>query len=103
MDSKSGQNQLDHATYREIMGDLLQPISSEGLDFETLKRLYESKVVYLENLRVKCFKEMNSDRGSLFTAEDHALILKAAAEANRQLRQVVLLAITDNLAKRQVS
>jgi len=103
VDSKGSHNQLDYATYREIMGDLLQPISSEGLDLDTLKRLYESKVVYLENLRIKCFVEMNSDRGSHFTAEDQALIVKAAAEANRQLRQVVLLAITDNLAKRQVS
>jgi hypothetical protein len=100
---KGSQNQLDYVTYREIMGDLLQPISSEGLDFDTLKRLYESKVVYLENLRIKCFKEINSGRGSHFTSEDHTLIIKASAEANKQLRQIVLLAITDNLAKRQVS
>jgi len=96
-------HQLDYATYREIMGDLLLPISGEGLDFDTLKRLCESKVVYLENLRVKCFKESNRPGGSHFTPEDHALIIKATVQANLQLRQVVLLAITDNLAKRQVS
>ncbi len=103
MEVKANQNQLDYATYREIMGDLLQPISGDGLDFDMLKRLCESKVVYLENLRVKCFKGMNQARGSYFTVDDHALIIKATTEANRQLRQVVLLAITDNLAKRQVS
>lgn len=103
MEVKGNQTQYDYATYREIMGDLMQPISAEGLDLDTLRRLYESKVVYLENLRIKCFKEMNSGRDSHFTADDHALIIKASAEAVRQLRQVVLLAITDNLAKRQVS
>lgn len=85
------------------MGDLLQPISAEGLDLDTLRRLYESKVVYLENLRVKCFREINAGNASHFSSEDFILILDALAEANRQLRQVVLLAITDNLAKRQVS
>ena len=96
-------HQYDYETYREIMNDLLQPISGEGLDSETLRRLYESKLVYLENLRLKCFREINSGRQTHFTADDHTLIVKALGETTRHLRQIVLLAITDNLAKRQVS
>ncbi len=103
MEITGSHNQFDYPTYREIMGDLLLPISGEGLDFDTLKRLCESKVVYLKNLRVKCFKETNSANGSHFTVEDQALIVEASVQASLQLRQVVLLAIADNLAKRQVS
>lgn len=95
--------QTDYTTYCEIMGDLLKPIAAEGLDLDTLRRLYESKVVYLENLRIKCFREMNSEGETHFSAEDYALIIAAATEAQRQLRQVVLITITDNLAKRRVS
>ena len=96
-------SQYDYETYREIMSDLIHPISAEGLDFDTLRRLYESKLVYLDNLRIKCFREINSGRETHFTASDHSLIVKAHGETTKQLRQVVLLAITDNLAKRQVS
>lgn len=37
----------DYDTYKEIMGELPKPIIADGLDLETLKRLYESKAVYL--------------------------------------------------------
>jgi hypothetical protein len=96
-------SQYDYETYQEIMSDLIQPISAKDLDFDTLRRLYESKLVYLENLRIKCFREINSGRETHFTADDHALIVKAHGETVRYLRQTLLLAITDNLAKRQVS
>lgn len=83
----------DYETYREIMEDLLKPISSEGLDAETLKRLYESKMVYLENLRIKCFKEVNGNRESHFSHDDYKLIVRAGVETRKQLRDVVLSAI----------
>lgn len=88
----------DYETYREIMEDLLKPISGEGLDLETLKRLYESKMVYLENLRVKCFKELNGGRDCYFSHEDYKLIVRAGIETRKQLRQVVLNAIHTRLS-----
>ncbi|MBM4253866.1 MAG: hypothetical protein FJ146_18005 [Deltaproteobacteria bacterium] len=93
----------DFATYREIMGELLRPIEGHGLDVDTLKRLYESKLVYLENLRVRCFLELNSAAGGHFTMNDYKLILQASAETNRHLRNLILLAISTNLKKRTAS
>jgi hypothetical protein len=90
----------DFATYREIMGELLRPIEAHGLDAETLKRLYESKLVYLDNLRVRCFIELNSGRAGHFTMQDYQLILQAIGETNRHLRDLILLVITSNLKKR---
>ena len=91
----------DYETYREIMGELLRPIEAHGLDVDTLKRLYESKLVYLENLRVKCFKEANGGGGH-FTMDDYRLILKALAETNRHLRDLILLALDTSMKKRSV-
>jgi hypothetical protein len=88
----------DYETYKEIMEDLLTPIASEGIDPETLKRLYESKMVYLENLRAKCFKEVNRDTGSHFTHTDYELIVRANAETRKQLRHVILAAIQVRLS-----
>jgi hypothetical protein len=93
----------DYETYREIMGELLRPIDAHGLDVDTLKRLYESKLVYLENLRVQCFVELNGGKGGHFTMDDYRLILQALAETNRHLRDLILVAINTNLKKRSVS
>ena len=88
----------DYETYHEIMEDLLNPIQSEGLDFETLKRLYESKLVYLENLRVKCFFEMNLQEASAyFTVEDYRVIMMAIKQTHLNLRKLVLLAVSCSL------
>ena len=91
----------DYETYAAIMGELLRPITAEGLDSDTLKRLYESKLVYLENLRAKCFWEMNRTAASPFSVEDYSLILKAVQQTRGHLRDAILLAINSNLAKRQ--
>jgi hypothetical protein len=96
----------DYETYREIMGELLRPIAAEGLDVDTLKRLYESKLVYLENLRVKCFIELNGgnkEGPSHFKMDDYQLILQAVSETNRHLRELMLVAITNNLRRLKVS
>jgi lipase chaperone LimK len=94
---------IDYETYREIMGELLQPIDGEGLDTDTLKRLYESKMVYLENLRVRCFIEMNQPSSGFFTQEDYQLILTATQRTSSHLRELVLCAMTSGLARRKVS
>ena len=93
----------DYETYREIMNELLQPISATGLPDDTLKRLYESKMVYLENLRVKCFRELNNEKfTSHFSQGDYQLILKAIQQTRQHLRDLVMLVISANLAKRNV-
>ena len=70
----------DYETYREIMGELLSPIMADGLDGDTLKRLYVSKSVYLENLRMKCFIDLNKENSrSYFTWKDYEIIVKARA------------------------
>lgn len=93
----------DYETYREIMGELMQPISGAGLDDDTLRRLYESKLVYLENLRTKCFWEVNTQEKSYFSTEDYRLIVSALNTTKEHLKNIILLAITNNLAKRKVS
>lgn len=92
----------DFETYKEIMGELMQPISAQGLEPDTLKRLYESKLVYLENLRVKCFYEVNGKGKTFFTIDDYNLILLALQETRRHLRDLILIVISNNLAKRNV-
>lgn len=90
----------DYETYHEIMGDLLSPIRSDGLDPETLKRLYESKLVYLENLRSKCFFAMNvRPAQGYFTLEDYQVILKAIVQTRLHLRDLILLALTCSLER----
>jgi hypothetical protein len=91
----------DYETYREIMGELLRPIEVEGLDVDTVKRLYESKLVYLENLRVKSFCELNTGQPTPFTFDDYRLILKALGETQRHLRSLIRLAIETNLGRRK--
>ncbi len=92
----------DYETYREIMGELIKPILAEGLDAETLKSLYESKAVYLENLRMKCFKELNSEkRVSHFTWDDYHLICRAIKENTSHVRQLILVAVTAKLETRK--
>ncbi|MFW7380965.1 MAG: hypothetical protein ACOH5I_19270 [Oligoflexus sp.] len=93
----------DYETYREIMDELVKPIVGEGLDPETLKSLYESKAVYLENLRVRCFSELNHLKGTHFTWDDYQLILRAMQQTKNHVRQLILLVLRDKLSKRKVS
>jgi hypothetical protein len=79
------------------MDDLLKPIAADGLDLDTLKRLYESKLVYLENLRVKCFKDMNFGKETHFTTQDYKIIVEAASQTRDHLRGIVLGAINSRL------
>jgi hypothetical protein len=94
----SRKTSTDYETYKEIMEDLLKPINSDDIDVETLKRLYESKLVYLQNLRVKCFRELNQTKPSHFSQDDYKLIVRACAETRNQLRNVVIDAIQAKLS-----
>lgn len=95
--------ETDYQTYKQIMGELIQPIVATGLPDETLKRLYESKLVYLENLRLKCFREINNASSSAhFQQSDYELILAALSKTREHLREVVMVVIHTNLNKRKV-
>ena len=84
---------LDYSTYKEVSGDLLSPIASEGLDVDTLKRLYLSKLVYLNNIREKCFRDVNTDK-TPFKVEDLEHICKAIKSTNQHLRELVVSKLT---------
>lgn len=91
----------EYETYAQIMGELLAPITQEGVEPETLKRLYESKLVYLENLRVKCFRALNSKASGPFKMDDYHLILQATRQTQGHLRELILVTLTENLARRK--
>ncbi len=91
----------DYETYKEIMGELMKPIMAEGLDPETLKSLYESKAVYLENLRIKCFKELNGKHQSFFSWDDYDLVKRAIEENRNHVRNLILVAVNEKLDRRK--
>lgn len=78
----------DYETYTRIKWELHRPIQDESLDFETLKRLYESKIVYLERLRVKCFSAINQKTPGLFTIQDYEYILIALQSTKKHIQAV---------------
>ncbi|SME97411.1 hypothetical protein [Pseudobacteriovorax antillogorgiicola] len=92
----------DYETYQEIMGELLKPIIADGVDHDTLKRLYESKAVYLENLRIKCFMEMNGKQDSHFSKDDYQLILRAIEENRKHVRSLILCVFNEKLSKSKI-
>ncbi len=87
----------DYETYTQIKWELHRPIQEEGLDVETLKRLYESKLVYLERLRLKCFMAINQAPQTLFTVQDYEYILIALQSTKAQVRQLVRSALEKSL------
>jgi hypothetical protein len=84
----------DFETYSQIKWELHRPIQDEGIDFETLKRLYESKLAYLEKLRVRCFSAMNLDNASPFQMQDYEYILIAIQTTKDHLRDLIRTAST---------
>jgi len=91
----------DYETYQEIMSDLLRPIEARSIAGEVLVRLYQSKLVYLENLRTKCFYEMNAAFGEgKFTSNDYALIVEAIRSTRANIKVAVLAAIEENIGRR---
>ena len=89
---------LDYDTYIEISEDLLNPIVGEGLDLDTLKRLYMSKLVYLNNLRKQCFMDINK-LNSTFSSSDLAHITGAIQFTNTHIRELVLKSVKDALQR----
>lgn len=93
----------DYETYKEIMSELLQPIPSNDLDQETIRKLYESKLVYLQNLRLKCFNQINRSEEAHFTVADYELILSALKQTRIHIKEMILSSMEkalDNYAGR---
>jgi hypothetical protein len=87
---------LDYDTYIEVSEDLLNPIVGEGLDVDTLKRLYLSKLVYLKNLRRQCFFDINKTSAT-FSSTDLAHITGAIKYTNSHLRELILKSVREAL------
>ncbi len=95
------EHKIDYETYKEVMGELALPIEVKGLDSDTVKRLYESKLVYLENLRVNCFRDINSKGQSRFTIADYELVLLAIHVTRTHLRESILQVISERIEKKK--
>lgn len=89
----------DYETYREIVDELLRPIRADGVDPETLKKLYESKMVYLEGLRLSCFRELNQKNETRFQPSDLKTIVKAITRTDKDLKQLILTELQSTLQK----
>lgn len=66
---------LSYESYQVIKSELHEAIDEKGLDIVILKRLYESKLRYLEQLRVNCFREINLNPETSFTPSDLGFII----------------------------
>ncbi|MBP6218875.1 MAG: hypothetical protein KA436_09840 [Oligoflexales bacterium] len=89
----------DYETYLEIREDLQEPLRTAGLELETVKELYLSKLVYLETIRVACFTQMNRHKDSFFCQDDYQYILNAHNKTRRHLKEVVLLTLNQSLSQ----
>lgn len=87
---------LDYDTYKEVSEDLLSPIVADGLDIDTLKRLYQSKLVYLNNLRKQCFLDVNRSE-SVFSSQDLEHVTQAISSTNYHIRELILLTLENTL------
>jgi hypothetical protein len=87
----------DYEVYREIMDDLHAPLKTEGLDIDMIKELYVSKLIYLENLRVKCFTEINKNLGGYFSHDDYRFILEAIHKTKHYMRAIIFESLARTL------
>ncbi|MBI2601814.1 MAG: hypothetical protein HYW48_02055 [Deltaproteobacteria bacterium] len=87
----------DYETYKQIKEELSQPIDEKDLDRATLKKLYESKLVYLDYLRIKCFTAVNQQKMTPFTIDDYTYILDAIKQTKAQITKLVRSAVLSSL------
>ncbi len=89
-------------SYHEIRSDLQLPIAAEGLDSDTLIRLYESKLVYMENLRAKAFYDINRPAQlALFSLKDYSHIIESIKITKTHLKTVMLGEIRNVIQSRK--
>ena len=89
----------DYNTYKEIAHELMLPIEGNDLDVQTLKSLYESKLIYLKTLRLSCFREINGKKQTKFQLADYKNILKAIDKTNAHLHDLIVLAVSSSMVK----
>ena len=93
----------DYETYKEIMDELRNPIIAKGLEPEIMVRLHESKVIYLENLRVRCFKELNLEGVAHFSWDDYNYIVLALEECRATTRSLVIHSVKNYLSNQKIA
>jgi len=93
----------DYETYKEIMDELRNPIVANGLEPDILVRLHESKIIYLENLRVRCFKEINIQSEAHFSWEDYNYIVLALEECRAMTKNLVILSVNNYLSDKKIA
>lgn len=94
----SKETHTDYETFMQIRAEILCPIADSGLDVVTLRSLHESKLVYLNQLRVQCFHSLNTPAPKdLYSMSDYQLIMQAIHSTKKQLRELMLGAISSAL------
>ena len=93
----------DYETYREIMDELKNPIIGKGLDPDLLIRLHESKVIYLDNLRVRCFREINKNEETHFSWDDYIYIVSALDDCRATTKSLIIHSINTLLSTKKIA
>jgi len=97
--TNSNTNNLEFSIYRDIAKDLLNPIKEE-VDVITKKQLYLSKLIYLEHLHKRVFKELNTNpQNTLFKSDDICLILKAIKRTKYFIKTLYTESLYNSLSK----
>lgn len=90
---------LNYDLYRDIADDLSSQVDQK-LEPEVRYELYQSKLVYLTNLQIQCFKQINlAGSKSQFQNSDLANIILAIEMTHKQMRDTVLEAMDKCLAR----
>lgn len=95
---------ISYQLYRELMEELLAPLEPT-LDVNVRYELYQSKLIYLENLQEQCFRTVNKrPAGSAthnddFTPQDMKTINSAITSTHNFMRSTILEALNLRLSR----
>ena len=97
--TNSNTNNTEFNIYKDIAKDLLNPIN-EDVDVITKIHLYLSKLIYLEHLHKRVFKELNTNpQNTLFKTDDICLILKAIKKNKHFIKTLYTESLHNSLSK----
>lgn len=76
--------------YRELAGEICDPIDDTGMTHDLRYELYTSKLTYLYNIQEQFFRYINTGHcNDAYTIEDLVLIQKAIEITKEFLRQTI--------------
>ncbi|MEY4065812.1 MAG: hypothetical protein RIR26_2020 [Pseudomonadota bacterium] len=102
--AQRSQGDFSYQLYCELLEELLEPIEPT-LDLNTRYELYQSKLIYLENLQEQCFRSVNrnsnghSQMHDDFTSQDLQTIKTAITSTHAFMRSTILEALNLRLAQ----